>query len=79
MKKEMQSVKWFGWDVSHTEQRLIADSTDKLNPVPARKMTEGQRLYSPHIMHSPLPPTFSEDCRIPRIKFPAFPIFRVST
>lgn len=47
--EQMQTAGWPGWDVSYKEQRLIADSADKINFGPGKKkMTEGHKVYSPH-------------------------------
>lgn len=35
--EQMQTAGWPGWDVSHKEQRLIADSADKINFGPGKK------------------------------------------
>lgn len=67
-----------GWDVSHYDQRLIANSAGGMNQVPARKTTEGHKVSLSTRPPSGFPPSgcFFWDCRPADIKFPDFSIFK---
>lgn len=83
---QMWTVGRPGWDVTHKEQRLIADSVGEIYSVPGKKDDWRTRGTSPRTLSRlPLPPSvcflfvlffFPWHCSTADIKFPDFSIFK---